>query len=137
MDFHIKKVEQFNNIQEAHFHQMDKSIDQNSPHIVICPQCNEESYRFNEYCNNGKCTFGIRAYFDELNRIEYEKQYRQKRLKQQTRHTLYSLLAFLGSLSGAWLAQFSSILGLGIFFIGLLLALGFNHSAKIISDELK
>jgi len=64
MDFKIDNVEQFNNINEAHFHQPEKVIDKNSPHIVICPQCGGESYRFNEYCYNGKCTFGIKQYFD-------------------------------------------------------------------------
>lgn len=48
MDFKIDNVEQLNNINEAHFHQPEKEIDKKSPHIVICPQCGGESYRFNE-----------------------------------------------------------------------------------------
>ncbi|WIM82557.1 hypothetical protein [Gallibacterium anatis] len=89
MDFHIHNVEQLNNINQAHFHQAEKAIDKNSPHIVICPQCGGESYRFNEYCYNGKCTFGIKAHFNELERIAQEQEYEKQK-------GLCSLIGFIG-----------------------------------------
>ncbi|SUB23909.1 hypothetical protein [Avibacterium avium] len=101
MDFHIHNVEQLNNINQAHFHQAEKAIDKNSPHIVICPQCGGASYRFNEYCNNGKCTFGIRAYFDELEQIAQE----QEREKRKGRCSLIGLSGFAFSIAISYIGS--------------------------------
>ncbi|MFU2080629.1 hypothetical protein ACLQ91_08685 [Avibacterium endocarditidis] len=95
MDFHIHNVEQLNNINQAHFHQAEKAIDKNSPHIVICPQCGGESYRFNEYCYSGKCTFGIKQYFDELEQIAQE----QEREKRKGRCSLIGLSGLVCSIA--------------------------------------
>lgn len=118
MDVNINKVEQLNNINEAHFHQTEKSIDKNSPHIVICPQCDGESYRFNEYCNNGKCTFGIRAHFDELDRIEREKQ----REKQKGYFSIIGFGGFALSIAVSYIgSQWLHIPEMGVsFFAGIL-----------------
>lgn len=101
MEFKINKVEQLNHIQQAHFHQTEQRIDKASPHIVICPQCSGESYRFNEYCNNGKCTFGIRAYFDELEQIAQE----QEREKRKGRCSLIGLSGFAFSITISYIGS--------------------------------
>lgn len=115
MVFNINKVEQLNNINEAHFHQPEKQIDRTSPHIVNCPQCGGESYRFNEYCNNGKCTFGIRAYFDELEQIAQE----QEREKRKGRCSLIGLSSIAFSIAISYIgSQWFHIPGMAFWFFG-------------------
>lgn len=135
MDFHIHNVEQLNNINQAHFHQAEKAIDKNSPHIVICPQCGGASYRFNEYCYNGKCTFGIKQYFDYQE--WYEKEQHRKALlqKKSQRLGIFTLVAFLTSLFGLYLGSLHPV-GYLVFFVAGYLALVFNNSGQQVGKEI-
>ena len=136
MDFKIDNVEQFNNINEAHFHQPEKVIDKNSPHIVICPQCGGESYRFNEYCYNSKCTFGIKQYFDYQE--WYEKEQHRKALlqKKSQRLVIFTLMGFVTCLLGLYLGSLHPV-GYFVFFVAGYLALVFNKAGQHVEKEIK
>ena len=136
MDFKIDNVEQFNNINEAHFHQPEKAIDKNSPHIVICPQCGGESYRFNEYCYNSKCTFGIKQYFDYQE--WYEKEQHRKALlqKKSQRLVIFTLMGFVTCLLGLYLGSLHPV-GYFVFFVAGYLALVFNKAGQHVEKEIK
>lgn len=136
MEFKINKVEQLNHIQEAHFHQTEQRIDKASPHMVICPQCGRESYRFNEYCNNGKCTFGIRAYFDYQEWMEQEKRRQAFLQKQSQRLVIFTILGFVISLLGLFLGNQHPI-GYLLFLVAGFLTLAFNNAGQKIDKEIK
>ncbi|WGE51150.1 hypothetical protein NYR68_01815 [Actinobacillus equuli subsp. haemolyticus] len=136
MAFHINKIGQFNNINEAHFHQVEKEIDKTCPHVVTCPQCGGESYRFNEYCNNGKCTFGIKAYFDNQERLEKEQRRKALLQKQSQKLAIFTIIGFVLCLSGLFLGS-KYPLGYVLFFAAGLLALIFNKAEQHIEQEIR
>ncbi|WP_109078948.1 hypothetical protein [Aggregatibacter kilianii] len=57
------------NLTENHYHgPQSAEIPLDHPHRVLCPQCNLPTLKFNEYCGNGRCTYGIRLHFAEIER---------------------------------------------------------------------
>nr|DAI22409.1 MAG TPA: RNA polymerase-like protein [Caudoviricetes sp.] len=63
---------QFGNI---HNHYEQKPVRTRPRIAVTCPQCQQETWRYNELCNSeAGCTFGIRAHFDMLEQIERERE---------------------------------------------------------------
>ena len=136
MDFKIDRVEQLNNINQAHFHQPEKEIDKNSPHIVICPQCGGESYRFNEYCYNGKCTFGIKQYFDYQEWQEKEQRRKALLKKQSQRLAIFTRVGFVICLLGLCLGSLLHPVGYLVFFVACYLALVFNKAGQEVEKEI-
>ena len=79
----------------------EEQIPDNHPWKVVCPQCAHTTLRFNEYCGNGKCTFGIKAFFDEQEQIVQE----QEREKQKG---FRSLIGFAGLIVSAIIGYIGS-----------------------------
>ena len=95
MEQHFEKEIHGGQFGEIHNHYAQK--DEPIPHshlTVICPQCGGESYRFNEYCYNGKCTFGIKQYFNEQEQIVEQRE----REKQKGFCSLIGLVGFVLSI---------------------------------------
>ena len=102
MEQHFEKEIHGGQFGEIHNHYAKK--DEPIPHshlTVTCPQCGGESYRFNEYCYNGKCTFGIKQYFDYQE--WYEKEQHRKALlsKEKPRLVIIHARRLCNLLAGA------------------------------------
>lgn len=104
------------NLTENHYHgKHDGEIPLDHPHRVICPQCNQATLRFNEYCGNGPCTFGIRQHFDEIERqklVEEQRRQQEERVRRfQSRLFKLFALSAAAVFAGGYLAK-NQILGM-------------------------
>lgn len=98
------------NLTENHYHgKHDSEIPLNHPHRVTCPQCNQATLRFNEYCGNGPCTFGIRQYFDEIERqkLAEEQRRQQEERVRRFKSRVFKLFVFSATavFAGGYLAK--------------------------------
>ncbi|VGM96250.1 Uncharacterised protein [uncultured Avibacterium sp.] len=114
----------------------DDKIPDNHPWKVICPQCEHTTLRFNEYCNNGQCTFGIRAHFDNQEWMEQEKRRQAFLQKQSQRLVIFTILVFVISLLGLFLGNQHPI-GYLLFLVAGFLTLAFNNAGQKIDKEIK
>ena len=101
---------------EIHNHYAKK--DEPIPHshlTVTCPQCGGESYRFNEYCYNGR-----KALLQ----------------KKSQRLVIFTLMGFVTCLLGLYLGSLHPV-GYFVFFVAGYLALVFNKAGQHVEKEIK
>ena len=104
------------NLTENHYHgQHTAEIPLDHPHRVLCPQCNKATLRFNEYCGNGPCTYGIRLHFAEIERQRLaDEQRRQQEIRvKRIKSRLFKLFIFsvVIIIAGSYMAK-NQIFGL-------------------------
>nr|DAS41778.1 MAG TPA: baseplate protein [Caudoviricetes sp.] len=137
MEQHFEKEIHGGQFGEIHNHYAKK--DEPIPHshlTVTCPQCGGESYRFNEYCYNGKCTFGIKQYFDYQEWQEKEQRRKALLQKQSQRLVIFTLVGFVICLLGLYLGSLHPV-GYLVFFVAGYLALVFNKAGQHVEKEIK
>ena len=137
MEQHFEKEIHGGQFGEIHNHYAKKDEPILHSHSTgTCPQCGGESYRFNPYCYNGKCTFGIKQYFDYQE--WYEKEQHRKALlqKKSQRLVIFTLVGFVICLLGLYLGSLHPV-GYFVFFVAGSLALVFNKAGQHVENEIK